>query len=60
MALQYPKENRIFTDKENTNHRLYRESEVHSRVNRDADFMREDMGFEKMIYQENFDVEQAN
>jgi hypothetical protein len=32
MALNYPKENRIFEDFPNLNHRLYRESEAHAKI----------------------------
>jgi len=31
MSLNYPKENRIFEDMQNTNSRFYRESECHAK-----------------------------
>jgi hypothetical protein len=32
MAINYPKENRMYTDDINTNNRLYRESEKHGKI----------------------------
>lgn len=55
MALKYPKENRIFIDATNTNQRFYRESEAHARIHHDEEHIREDMGFEKMLYEETHD-----
>ena len=52
MALQYPKKDRLFVDMVNSNQRLYRESEIHARIEHDMQGMREDLGFEKQIYEE--------
>lgn len=46
MSLNYPKENRIFTDAENVNKRFYRESEQHVKLKRDGEFVRNDLGFD--------------
>ena len=53
MSLNYPKENRIFLDDENTNHRLYRESECHAKIKFDCQNVRNDLGFEKQIFEQN-------
>jgi hypothetical protein len=55
MALKYPKTNRMFDDMENSNQRLYRESEAHAKMNFDQEFLRADFGFEKQIYEETHD-----
>jgi len=59
MALQYPKENRMFEDMENSNHRIYRESEAHAKIEKDKGYMREDFGFEKQLYEETHDPNQT-
>lgn len=51
MALQYPKENRMYTDNINDNGRFYRESEAHARIDQSNNMLREDFGFEKKIYE---------
>ena len=51
MSLNYPKQNRIFEDSENTNHRVYRESERHRKIEIDTEHIRNDMGFEKKIFE---------
>jgi len=51
MSLNYPKENRIFEDMQNTNSRFYRESECHAKIDHDRTGIREDFGFEKKIYE---------
>jgi hypothetical protein len=55
MSLNYPKENRIFSDMENTNQRFYRESEAHAKIHIAGEGIREDFGFEKKIYEEVYD-----
>ena len=59
MALQYPKENRMFGDMENSNKRIYRESEAHAKIEHDKAYMREDFGFEKQLYEETHDPNQT-
>lgn len=51
MTLQYPKSNRMFTDSNNDNGRLYRESEAHAKIFQSNEMLREDFGFEKKIYE---------
>ena len=55
MALNYPKENRIFVDDQNANNRLYRESECHAKIKFDCQNVRNDLGFEKLIYEDMHD-----
>lgn len=55
MSLNYPKENRIFADLENTNSRLYRESECHRRIDLDTEHIRNDLGPEKKIFEQIYD-----
>jgi hypothetical protein len=55
MSLNYPKENRIFEDMQNTNSRFYRESECHAKIDHDRTGIREDFGFEKKIYEQVYD-----
>ena len=55
MALKYPLDKRIFEDRENINERIYRESESHIKINISKHRIREDMGFEKKIYEEVYD-----
>lgn len=55
MALQYPKKDRMFTDGENANRRYYRESECHAKIAFDCEAVRNDLGFEKQIYEETHD-----
>ena len=52
MAVNYPKENRMYTDDENANKRFYRESECHAKIAFDCSNVRKDMGFEKYIYED--------
>ena len=60
MALNYPKENRVFEDMANTNNRFYRESEAHSKINHDQKGLRENFGFENQIYEETYDPNSLN
>ncbi len=39
----------------NSNQRFYRESEAHAKIHIDELGIREDMGFEKMLYEETHD-----
>lgn len=55
MAVNYPKTNRMFTDGENANQRYYRESECHAKIGHDCEAVRNDLGFEKQIYEETHD-----
>ena len=55
MSLKYPKENRMYTDMENTNERFYRESEAHARIHKSRENIRQDFGFEKRIYMDVYD-----
>ena len=55
MSLKYPKENRIYSDMENTNQRFYRESECHAKIENDRQNVRNDLGFEKKIYEQVYD-----
>jgi hypothetical protein len=59
MSINYPKENRMYTDDINTNLRLYRESEQHGKIYHDTLGIRTDQGFQKQIYEEIFDPEKA-
>ena len=62
MALEYPKNKefvRLFTDDENHNKRFYRESEAHAKIFHDCEQIRENMGFEKLIYEEPHDPDQV-
>ena len=47
MALNYPKTNRMYTDAENMNKRLYRESEQHVKLKKDGEYVRNDLGFDQ-------------
>lgn len=60
MALNYPKENRVFEDMANTNNRFYRESEAHSKINHDQKGLRDNFGFENKIYEETYDPNSLN
>ena len=60
MALPYPKHNRMYTDGENANKRYYRESECHAKILQDTSNVRNDLGFEKQIYEEMHDPDQFN
>jgi ribose 1,5-bisphosphokinase PhnN len=55
MALNYPKDNRIFEDLENINKRIYRESECHAKIDTDTEHIRNDRGFEKKIFEQIYD-----
>lgn len=55
MSLNYPKEQRIFDDMENTNQRFYRESECHAKIGKDIEGIRNDLGFDKKIYEQVYD-----
>lgn len=59
MAINYPRENRIFDDRENSNHRFYRESEAHGRNYIAYENLRADFGFEKKIYEQMQDPSEA-
>ena len=58
MSLKYPRDQRMFEDRENSNERFYRESEAHARINISRENIREDFGFEKKIYEEEYDPNQ--
>lgn len=45
MSINYPKENRMYTDDLNSNNRFYRESEQHGKLCLDMQVIRTDMGF---------------
>lgn len=59
MSLAYPRENRIYEDEKNVNDRLYRESESHAKVYHADKNLREDFGFEKKIYENVHDPNDA-
>ena len=44
---------------ENSNKRIYRESEAHAKIEHDKAYMREDFGFEKQLYEETHDPNQT-
>lgn len=44
------KENRCFSDNPTINNLLYRESEVHGRINRDEIYLRDNVGPADLIY----------
>jgi len=60
MSVLYPTKNRIFTDDINSNNRFYRESEAHAKIKNDTINVRNDLGFEKQIYEEMHDPEVTN
>lgn len=47
----------MYADGENTNKRYYRESECHAKIMLDCENVRNDLGFEKQIYEEMHDPE---
>lgn len=52
MAVNYPKDNRMYDDCLNSNQRFYRESEIHGRLFIADEHMRENFGYEKKIYEQ--------
>ena len=55
MAIEYPRENRIFEDERNMNDRFYRESEAHARIHLSNQILRTEFGLEKKIYEHTHD-----
>jgi hypothetical protein len=49
----------MFTDDENANKRYYRESECHAKIAHDSVNVRNDLGFEKQIYEDIHDPNQT-
>ena len=57
MSLNFPRNNRLFEELENSNRRIYRESETHVKILHDRANIRKDLGFGDVLYEEPHDPE---